>query len=112
MAIFERDFLLRLKSRGAPAKSQETVSQSENGENGTEQQNSGALVAGAPKHSSSKGSWRDDARILEELYPEEFGPPRDQPISTNTELGSPTLTPQCPPIVPESPQGRAAGRLV
>jgi len=40
----------------------------------------GPLVLG-PSRSSSKGSWRDDARILEELYPEDFGPPRNQPSS-------------------------------
>jgi hypothetical protein len=40
MSIFEKDFLERLKSRGAPAKPQQSVRQSENGQNGTEQPDS------------------------------------------------------------------------
>jgi len=92
MSIFGKDFLERVKSRGASAKPQESVSQSENGENGAEQPNSteelareartaGPLILGPCLRSRWKGSWRDDARILEELYPEDFGPPRNQPSS-------------------------------
>jgi hypothetical protein len=45
----------------------------------------GPLIIGSPHLQSpgrrnGKGSWRDDARLLEELYPEEFGPPHDPPV--------------------------------
>jgi hypothetical protein len=75
MSIFEKDFLERLKSRGASAKPQESVSQSENGENGVEQQNSteelamkaraaGPLILGPCVRSRVKGSWREEAICL------------------------------------------------
>jgi hypothetical protein len=72
----------------------------------------GPLVLG-PSRSSSKDSWRDDARFLEELYPEDFGPPRNQPSSApcvESSLCSGLVDSasrketQCPPGDPESSQ--------
>jgi hypothetical protein len=76
MSIFGKDFLERVKSRRAPAKTPECVGQSENvrNQNAVRQaraaEHSRALVDGPCVRSSVKSSWRDDARILEELYPE------------------------------------------
>ena len=58
----------------------------------------------SPSRSSWKGSWRDDARILEELYPEDFGPPRNQP----SEIEGPRAEPQTLANAPESPQSAPA----
>jgi hypothetical protein len=85
MPIFEKDFLARVKARRAPAKSQQSVSQSESIQKGAEHPNSmdelararghtGPRIVGPPKHSSIKGSWRDDAKWLEENF-EEFREP-------------------------------------
>ena len=128
MSIFGKDFLERVKSRGASAKPQESVSQSENGENGAEQPNSteelareartaGPLILGPCLRLGVKGSWRDDACLLEEFYPEEFGPPRNQPSSVPCVERSlcpglvdsaPTVEPQPVANVPESPQSAPA----
>ena len=124
MSIFGKDFLERVKSRGASAKPQESVSQSENGENGAEQPDSteelareartaGPLILGPCLRLGVKGSWRDDACLLEEFYPEEFGPPRNQPSSVPcvekslcSELvdSASREETQCPPGDPESSQ--------
>jgi hypothetical protein len=47
-----------------------------------------------------KGSWRDDARILEKLHPEDFGPSRNQP----SEIDGSKVEPQSVANAPESPQ--------
>lgn len=55
---------------------------------------------GPPKRRNGKGSWRDDARALEELCPEEFGKSaqRSNRTSQDTDQASepPTVEPQCP----------------
>jgi hypothetical protein len=75
---------------------------------------SGLLVAGRPRRASSKDSWREDARILEELYPEDFARERNQPSSAScveSSLCSGLVDsasreePQCPPDAPESSPG-------
>jgi hypothetical protein len=66
MSIFREDFLSRVKSRGASVKTQEPPTQSENAGH------TGPLVLG-PSRLSLKPFWREDAKWLEENYPEEFG---------------------------------------
>jgi hypothetical protein len=38
------------------------------------------------KRALSKGDWREDARILAEHYPEEFGEPHDLPVSSENPI--------------------------
>jgi hypothetical protein len=64
----------------------------------------GPLVVGPPRRSNSKDSWREDAQILEELCPEDFGPPRNQP----SEIEGPRAEPQLLANAPESPQSTSA----
>jgi hypothetical protein len=115
MSVFEKDFLERVKSREASAKAQECNAQSQNislqkkaGQPDSVEKlvkkaraagHAGPLVVG-PSRSSLKGSWRDDARILEELYPEDFGPPRNQPSEIEAPLEPQPLAPAPAPMEP------------
>jgi hypothetical protein len=103
MSVFQRDFLARVKSRGVPTKPQQSVNQSENGENGAEQQNSteelvrkaraaGPLIFGPCVRSRVKGSWRDDAKWLEDNFPEEFGEP---PLGRTSPITEQSREPSC-----------------
>jgi hypothetical protein len=129
MSIFEKDFLERVKSRGASAKAQESNLQSQNvslqkraGQPDSVEElarkaraagRTGPLVLG-PSRSSLKGSWRDDAKWLEENFSEDFAEPNPQPscgVRTldncpNSEPASEAIVEtQCPPVAPESSQG-------
>jgi hypothetical protein len=90
MALSQK-YLERLARRRLEGKVISTHPQSDGAErsNGTQELTrqtraagrTGPLFVGPPRRSSSKDSWREDAQILEELYPEDFGPPRNQPSS-------------------------------
>ena len=83
MSIFRKDFLSRVKSRETPAKPQEPATKAQNvphrrpdtveelARAARAAGHGGPLVVGPSR--SSLNSWRDDARALEQEFPEEFG---------------------------------------
>jgi hypothetical protein len=79
MSIFEKDFLRRVKSPKAPAKTQEPLRQSGkvSEQHSLEQQPARVeqLEQVIKRHQleQEKGGWRSSSKWLEENYPEEFG---------------------------------------
>jgi hypothetical protein len=129
-AAFSQKFLERLGRRRETAQSDELV---ELGRQAQAAGQTGPLIIGSAELSRSprrrrngKEPWREDARKLAELYPEEFGPLRDQTRSGSTvsapasseptrapdhagdrcphlvtpTLPAPAAEPQCPVIAP------------
>jgi hypothetical protein len=105
MSVFGKDFLERVKSRRVPSEPQQSVSQSENDENGAEQIDSVEEPARARGHTgppnctaravvrpARRASWRDDTNWLEQNFSEQFGAvtfeERSDRILRNTERSS------------------------
>jgi len=133
MSVFGKDFLERVKSRGASVKAQESNAQSQNvslrkraGQPDSVEElvrkaraagRAGPLVLG-PSRSSLKGSWRDAAKWLEENFPEDFAEPNPQPScgvrnldkfsSSEPASEMPTVQPQLVANASESPQSAPA----
>jgi hypothetical protein len=121
MSIFEKDFLERVKSPKTPTQTQEAIKQSENvpeqrpdtveelARKARAAGHTGPLVLG-PSGSGLKGSWRDDAKWLEENFPEDYAAPKTTAASRPS-CGTRSLDncearvePQPLANAPESPQ--------
>jgi hypothetical protein len=125
MSIFEKDFLERVKSPKTPTQTQEAIKQSENvpeqrpdtmeelARKARAAGHTGPLVLG-PSGSGLKGSWRDDAKWLEENFPEDYAAPKTRAASRPS-CGTRSLDncearvePQPLANAPESPQSASA----
>jgi hypothetical protein len=125
MSIFEKDFLDRVKSAKAPTKTREAVQQSENVPEQRRDTVKGLLRQARavgrtrprvvePSRSSLKVSWRDDAKWLEENFPEDYAVPKTTAASRpscgtrSSDNCEATVEPQTLASAPESTQSAPA----